>query len=324
MNIQPYQTILAIIGNVFNAHAALLFLPDATNKDTLRLVSAWCPTQIIPECTIIENGVGYIGYLLRNPENPLHIGFNDIQLSNINYYDENKRPDIKTFSAVSVSGGGVLVIDSLEEDAFEDEDQKLLKLFSHLLPQMQIMNATTSMSLQLSNYLYALDALRALKAKNTSWENYIKTVLQITAECTNFEYAVFASKSGNDNSYTIEAENVSLVLQPEQSVEIPFQSPQAGIIGWVLKNGENISNDGLNQASTPLFGNLQDVPQFQATICHKIDVENKTIGVLCLASRTGKPISQELQIFLKLVNAEITHLLERFTLRHKLSEAYKK
>ncbi len=322
MNIHPYQTILAIIGNVFNAHAALLFLPEANNKERLHLISAWCPTQIIPENTIIESGNGYIGFLMRNPEIPLHVGFQDLQLNNINYYDENKTPEIKTFSAVAVADG-VLVIDSLEENAFEDEDQKLLKLFAHLIPQIQIINATTSMSLQLSAYLYGLDAIRLLKENNTPWDNYIKALLKIVADTTNFEYVVFASKSGNDN-YTIEAENVSLVLADEQEVEISFQSPQAGIIGWVLKNDENISNDGLTQASTPLFGNLANIPQFQAVICHKVQVENKTCAVLCLASRSGKPISQELQLFLKLVNSEISQLLEKLSLRHKLRTAYKK
>ncbi len=323
MNNHPYQTILAIIGNVFNAHASFLFLPEANNKEKLHLISAWCPTQIIPENTIIESTDGYIGFLMRNPEQPLHVGFEDIQLNNINYYDENKTPDIKTFSAVAVADG-VLLIDSLEENAFEDEDQKLLKLFAHLIPQMQIINATTSMSLQLSAYLYALDAIRILKEKNSPWDIYLNSILKIIAETTNFEYAVFASKSPNNNAYTIEAENVSLVLESEQAVEIPFQSAQAGIIGWVLKNDENISNDGLTQASTPLFGSLSNVPQFQATICHRVRVEKKTCAVLCLASRTGKPISQELQLFLKLVNAEISQLLERLSLRHKLRESYKK
>ncbi len=326
MSIQPYQTILAIIGNIFDAHAAMLFLPLPENKDKVRLVSSWCPTQVIKEGSEIESGKNYVGFVMRDyQDKPFMVQAPDILDTNFPYYDESRMPEIKSFLAVSVAGGGVLVIDALEEDIFNEDVQNIFSLFAKLIPQIQTMNATSMYSLQLSTYFYALEAIRVIKEKNLPWNDFIKAILKISSEATGMEYCTFVSKSDDNSTHVIEAENVPLLLNDGEPLQIDNSSQNhAGLIAWVLKNEENIFNDGLSQASTPLFSKIENLPLFPMTISMTVKVDNKTCAALCFASQLSKPITQELRVFSHLVSTEIATYLERLTLRHRLRLALKK
>ncbi len=328
MNAHPYQTILAIIGNTFDAHAAMLFLPMAENKEKLSLVSSWCPTQMLVEDTIIESGKSYIGLVMRDfSESIFLVDHNDIISTNFPYYDDSRMPEIQTFLACPVLGGGVLVIDSIEKEAFNEDIQKIFALFAKLIPQIQTMTATSSYSLQISTYFYALEAIRTLKERNVPWNEFLKAILKISSEATGLEYAVFVSKNEDNTKHIIEAENVPLLLTEEKALEIDntlTQQSHAGLIAWVLKNEESIFNDGLSQASTHLFSNIKDLPKFPMTLSLTIKVENAVCAALCLASQKAKPINQEMRMFSNLVATEISQYLERLTMRHRIRNALKK
>ncbi len=314
----PYQTLLAIIGNVFDAHAAALFLPDHENREQLRLVASWCPNTETLENICIEEGQGYVGVVMRNAA-PLLIEHTDIQQNNLNYYGAVK-PDVQTFYATLVANKGVLVIDSLEKDVFKEEDQTLLALFARLIPQIQNITALTTLSLQLSTYFYALEGFNILREKYTSWSEYLHSSLKILSEASGFEYVSFASRPEESNTYLVECENVPLILKDNQSEEISLQS---GMLGWVLRNEEAIYNDGVNRASSLIYGKIAGIPDFKSAICLPLQFEKNTFGAICLASRSKSNITPELKSFLKIATGNISQILEKVYMQHQLNYFYR-
>ncbi len=318
-NNHPFQTLLALVGNVFNANSATLFLPSTPNKEELKIVASWCPNLDIDEKHIALSGKGYVGWVVKN-EKALLVPHTDINISSIGYYkDLNK--EIKTFFAYPVSGGGVLVMDSIEDIEFDEEMQKLCGLFTRLIPQIQIMSATSSFSLQISTYFYAIEAIHTLTEKYTSWQVYIRALLQILSEATGFEYVSFASRAENAEKYSLECENQPLLISENKAIEISVQN---GVLGWVLKNGEAIFNDGINQATAPIYGKINKVPAFVSTITMPIEVEKKIAGAICLASRSAHPLSPELRTFMKLTIGEVSNVLERMSLRFQINSLINK
>lgn len=312
-NTHPYQTLLAIIGNTFGAHALVLFLPDHKNKENVCLVSSWCPSQLTVENSVIESGKGYIGWVARN-SSPLLVPHTDIHIGSFGYYG-SKTPDIQTFLAIPLNGGGVLAMDSLIKDDFDEDVQKLFALFAQLIPQLQIISATSSLSLQVSTYFYALESLHILRERYSSWSEYLKSFLNIISDSTGFEYVSFASCPEDAKSYIVECENLPLIIKNNEPVELPMQT---GMLGWVLKNGESLYNDGIAQPSTPIYGKIKDFPEFPATICVAIQVDRVTCAVLCLASRSSHALSPELRSFVKIASGELAQMLERLSLRYKV------
>ncbi len=312
-NNHPFQTLLALVGNVFNANSATLFLPSTQNKEELKIVASWCPSLDVDEEYRAVSGKGYIGWVMKN-EKALLVPQTDINISSVGYYKDLEK-DIKSFFAYPVSGGGVLVLDSLENFEMDEEMQKLCALFTRLVPQIQIMSATSSFSLQISTYFYAIEAIYTLSEKYTSWQVYIRALLQIISEATGFEYVSFASRAEGAEKYAVECENKPLLISEDKVVEIPVQN---GVLGWVLKNGEAIFNDGIQQASAPIYGKISKVPAFVSTITMPIEIEKSVAGALCLASPSAHPLSPELRTFMKLTIGEVSHVLEKMSLKFQI------
>ncbi len=317
--LHPYQTLLAIIGNVFDAHAALLFMPEAENREQGRLLASWCPNLVLSDNSLHDSKDGYVGWVMRNAS-PLLVDGAELLLSNINYYSDEK-PQIKSFLASPIAGGGLVVIDSLEENAFDEDTQKMLALFARLFPQIQSVNAMTSLSLEISTYYYALEALSLLNEHYSSWRKYLKDSLKIISEASGFEYVAFASRPEESEVYLVECENVPLVLEDEKAVEF---SVQAGMVGWVLRNDESIFNDGFSQAATPLYGKVKNLPEFISNVTIAIKIDKITFATLSFASRTPTAITPELKSFVKMVSANIAHVLEKVYLKHKIYSMLKK
>ncbi len=312
-NNHPFQTLLSLVGNVFNANSATLFLPFKENKEELKIVATWCPSLDIDEEYIAEAGKAYVGWVMKN-EKALFVPHTDINISSIGYY-KNLEKEISSYYAYPVSGGGVLVIDSVVELEFDEEMEKMCALFARLIPQIQIMSATSSFSLQISTYFYALEAIHTLTEKYSSWPVYIRALLQIISEATGFEYVSFASRAEGEEKYAVECENQALLISENKPVEIPLQN---GVLGWVLKKNEAVFNDGINQASAPIYGKINKIPEFVSTITIPIEVEKNVAGALCLASRSPHPLSPELRSFMKISVSEVSHVLEKMSLKFQI------
>ncbi len=312
-NNHPFQTLLSLVGNVFSANSATLFLPFSQSKEKLMVAASWCPSLDIDEEYIAEVGKGYVGWVMKN-EKPIFVQQSDINISSIGYY-KNLEKEIHSFYAYPVSGGGVLVIDGEENFQFDEEMEKMCALFARLIPQIQIMSATSSFSLQISTYFYAIEAIHILTEKYSSWPVYISALLKILSDATGFEYVSFASMGENDQKYSVECENQPLLISDNKAVEIPIQNGQ---LGWVLKQGEAIFNDGINQPSTPIYGKINNIPEFISTITMPIEIEKNVAGALCLASRSPHPLSPELRSFMKVTVCVISSVLEKMSLRFQL------
>ncbi len=311
--LHPYQTLLAIIGNVFDAHAAMLFLPEAENREQGRLLASWCPTEKLEDNALFESKDGYVGWVMKSG-NAFFVKGEEFQLSNINYYSA-KCPEVNSFMATPLAGGGFIAIDSMEADTFNEDTQKMLSLFARLIPQISSINSMSSLSLQISTYYYALEAMNQLQENYVSWRKYLKDALNIISEASGFEYVAFASRPDDSEIYLVECENVPLLLENEKAVEFPVQS---GMVGWVFKNEESIFNDGLSQAATPLYGQVKNLPEFVSNATIAIKIDRVTYAALSFASRTPTQISPELRSFIKMVSVNVSQTLEKVYLKHKL------
>ncbi len=315
IHLYPYQALLTIVGNYFDAHSVSFFVAQSNDKNSVQLLTYWCPAEKLIDNFLVESGRGYVGWVLRNSA-PLLVKSDDLQNVNIDYY-ESYPNEVQSFMACPVLEKNVLCVDSRRENAFDENSQKMLELFASLFGEILKYQAQSSLTSQVSTYYSALEAMHDHYEKYNGWTKYLKNCLQTISEASGYEYVSFVSHPEESPNYIIEAENVPLVLINEKPVEISVQS---GTIGWVIRNEENIFNDGLTQTSTPLYGKIKDIPDFCSTICKTIKVNNTVIATIALASRNSKNITPQLRSFIRTACGNITQAVERLHLRHKMQE----
>ncbi len=137
------------------------------------------------------------------------------------------------------------------------------------------------------------------------------------AESTEFEYVAFATAQEGGSTYTVEGENTPLLITEDGMPELPLTS--GGLVSWVFRNEVPVHAEGADGSpSTPLFGKLPGVPNFQSVMCLPVHLNKVTCGVLCFAGLTPRSLSQNLRTFTKIAVTYLAQYLEMLYLRHRL------
>ncbi len=306
--------ILGIICSVFDAYSAVLFLPAEDGACRLS-VSFSLGDTILPDCEI-RPGKGLVGWILRNQQPVLVSNFEQHNRGLGYYSDDEDEERIKAFMGCPLLSGGALCVDSKRQYSFSEKDQKILQLFAELLTKHRAVQGELSFSGDISRYFAELGIILDLRFRYKRWADYLKNFLQTMIGATGFEYATFASVQTEGETFCVECESTPLLLQDEPLV-LPMTN--GSILGWVFSNEQPVISEDIEGApASVLFGNLRDMPDFQAMMCFPITVNKTTRGVLCLAQSQPRQIDGDLRSFVQQAVEHLSLFLENLYLRTRL------
>ena len=308
------NTLLALVRTTFDAHSAVLFLPDQSGNFTVALSSTDDEPRV-QEVTIAP-GKGLVGWILRHKQ-PVIVNNLDMRHTFLGYYDEEEEGAVSAFMGCYIPEGGALCVDSVRPRAYAEDDQLLLHRFARHIARQVHSAGLASDAEELRRYVSRLDQLSELGVHAPHWRDYLAAFLGLMAESAEFEYAAFATTQEGDTFYTVEGENTPLLITEEGMPELPLAS--GGLVSWVFRNDAPVHSEGSDGApSTPLFGKIDGIPNFQAVICLPIQLNKVTCGVLCLAGTDPRPLPQSLRTFAKIAVSFLAQYLEMLYLRHRL------
>ena len=96
------NTLLALVRTTFDAHSAVLFLPDQSGNYTVAL-SSTDNEPSVQEVTIAP-GKGLVGWILRHKQ-PVIVNNLDMRHTFLGYYDENDEGAISAFMGCAWTAG---------------------------------------------------------------------------------------------------------------------------------------------------------------------------------------------------------------------------
>ena len=306
------DALLGLIASVFDAYSVVVFQFTGKGKSA-RMTASFSLGEQVDAAASISPGKGLLGWILRNKAPVLVDSLEENQV--LGYYQAGCEPDIRSFMGCPIPGGGALCIDSRQRNAFPGKRQKLLHLFAAMIPRLQQTDSRDSRERTLSSYLAALDRMVELRLSYGGWSVYLRQLLALLAETTGFSYAAFASRTNDNSRYIVEGEHPLFLKRQDNKAELPVT---AGIVGWVLRNGEPVLNEGgENGAGTLIYGKHPQMPEFSCSICLPVNVDNAAGGVLCLADKEPRVFTQELRIFVRLVADDLARMLDAISLRYR-------
>ncbi len=300
---------LTLIGENFSAHSVVLFQQNTGNNHA-ELISFFSQSQSIAKDSMIVQGKGLVGWILKNKEALIyHVA--EPNLPNLGYYNDETEDSISSFMGISIAGGLVLCLDSKEKNFFNENKQDELKNFAKFIPTLREMIDLTNKSNYIEKYFYLFEQLSELKKNYMGWSVYLKKFLQILSLGSKFEYMAFASLSDKKGYYLIEGEYPQIL----ETKEFPLSG---GIVGWVFRNNVAVQSDGKrNPSKMPIFGNIKNLPNFCASACIPIQIDKNTVAVIIFASTTYKDLNNEFKLFTRLVSEDLAQFLEVVSLRYK-------
>ncbi len=305
--------ILSLVCSVFDAHSAVLFLPDEGGEEH-KLCASFSLGEDIDEDCAIQAGKGLVGWIIHNRQ-PLLVPNFDQHQGKLGYYLADAEDGIKAFMGCPVPTGGALCVDSKRQYSFSDKDHKLLQLFAELVSRQQGACAQ-DLADDIPRYFAELGIIQDLRSRFKRWPEFLDNFLRTVADATRFDYCAFASLADPDQSYCLEAENRPLFLEGSAKRYLPLGS---GLAGWVFRNEQPVFNGGEDTAiPSALFGRMPGIAPFQATICLPVLVNRTANGVLCLGSESPREIDESMRSFVRQAVDYLALYLENLYLKTRL------
>ena len=113
------DSLLELVRTTFDAHSAVLFLPDRAGNCEVALASTES-APFVREARIAP-GRGLVGWILRHRQSVI---VNDLERhSRLGYYAEDEEEAIVAFMGCHLPRGGALCIDSVRPRAYTEDDQ---------------------------------------------------------------------------------------------------------------------------------------------------------------------------------------------------------
>lgn len=313
-----YEQLLAIVGNVFDAYSAVLFLPDAEGG-TCRAAAAFSLGDALDRDAAIAPGMGLVGWIIREGK-PLLISNFDQRRGVLGYYRGGEEERIRAFMGYPVAAtGGALCLDSRKTYTFGDKDLKILSQFAELAGNHLARSREVETSLVEHGFYQCLRLIATLHKTHPKWTAFRDGLLGLLSRTTGFQYCLLTVRDESGRSYYLEGAS-----------ESPFpggrNGPQRfsvgqGLVGWVFKNQAPVYSGEKDESGTtglPLFGLDVAAGEFKSVICLPIRFSRLTRGVLTLADRRPLPVTEELKAFVAMVAENLALFLENLHLRTRL------
>lgn len=306
--------VLDIVCSIFDAHSAVLFLPEGDGD--AHTIAAWFSLgDNIRERAVIRPGEGLVGWIILERTRLVICPF-DQNEGALGYYRAGEAEGIKAFMGVPLPTGGALIVDSKRQYSFSDKDSKILQMFAELISMQQTLSAH-SLSSDISRYFTDLAMIQNLRFRYKHWPVFLQNFLDIIVRSTDFDYCAFASLEGAGQSFLIEGESTPLLLADGQPARMPLG---AGIAGLVFMNGSEFVTDARSQQPAAIFGKIEDFPNFRSAICMPVEVNKSTCGVLALASSSVIEIDECMRSFVRQAVDHLGLFLENLYLKNRLKK----
>jgi len=313
-----YDQLLAIVGNVFDAYSAVLFLPEA-DGGICRAAAAFSLGDALDRDAAIAPGMGLVGWIIREGK-PLLISNFDQRRGVLGYYRGGEEERIRAFMGYPVAAtGGALCLDSRKTYTFGDKDLKILSQFAELAGNYLARSREVETSLVEHRFYQCLRLISTLHKSHPKWTAFRSGLLELLSQTTGYRYCILTVRDESGRSYYLEGANES-PFPGGRNASQRFSVGQ-GLVGWVFKNQSPVySGEKDDPAATglPLFG--LDVPagDFKSVICLPIHFSRMTRGVLTLADPRPLPVTEELKAFVAMVAENLALFLENLHLRTRL------
>ena len=313
------QQMLALISSVFDAYTVVLFLPcrqrDA-EEDGCRLAAYFSLGDSVRPDTLVKPGQDLVGWILANKQ-PLEVSSLQ-EHGKLIYYGDADEAGIKAFMGCPLPGGGVLCVDTKRQYEFTEREQKHLQLFATLLSGIYTIDSQESRLGDIPRFFARLETLDELRVHYRTWDNYITSFLRIVADAARFDYAAFVSVEVPDESYSISAENRPVLVSGKEPF---YQSINAGLAGWVLRNGQSVVQTGEEGRVPALFGVSSNLPEFASVAVFPV-VINKTVrACLCFGHPEVHPVNASMRTFFREAVGLLTVHTENLYLRMRLRKS---
>ncbi|WP_029895181.1 GAF domain-containing protein [Desulfohalovibrio reitneri] len=309
------QHLLGIICNVFDAHSAVLFLPEG--KEEFGLQAFFSLSDRVRCGARIAPGQGLAGWIIRNRK-PLLINNFDQKRGVLGYYEPGEEASIRAFMGCPLDNGeGALCLDSKRTYSFSDKDQKILHQFAQLISGFNRDICRMQSDFEQHRYYRALETIFALREKHLRWSSFLESLLGILAETTGMGCCFLAVRDDTGSGYFLEG----ATCDPFQgNVERNAFSMNSGTIGWVFKHNSPVFAGGREKASkTALFGKEVATAPFNSLTCLPLLVHKKTRGVLVLADERPRCVDDGLRTFLEMAASNVSLFLENLYLKNRLT-----
>jgi GAF domain-containing protein len=313
-----YDQLLAIVGNVFDAYSAVLFLPEP-GSETCRAAASFSLGDALNRDAAIAPGMGLVGWIIREGK-PLLISNFDQRRGVLGYYRGGEEERIRAFMGFPVAAtGGALCLDSRKTYTFGDKDMKILSQFAALAGSYLVRAREVETSLYEHRFYQCLRLISTLHKANPKWTAFRSGLLSLLSQTTGYRHCILTVRDESGRSYYLEGANES-PFPGGRDVPQKFSVGQ-GLVGWVFKNQTPVysgETDDPGAARLPLFG--LDVPagEYKSVICLPIHFSKKTRGVLTLADPRSLPVTEELKAFVAMVAENLALFLENLHLRTRV------
>lgn len=312
------KAIVDIVGNVFEAHSAVLFLREP-GPEAYRLQASFSLSDDVLSGALLAPGEGLVGWMIRNQQ-PLLITNFDKKRGRLGYYRSGAEQNVRAFMGCPLGQGGVgaLCLDSKRTYSFSERDQKILNQFAQLAASMALEAGRRRREDVVLGYYRCLSALAALRERFTRWEVYLEHFLTLVARASGFEHCVLAVRGEDGTTYSLEG--LSGAARTTAQATYPLGS---GLVGWVFKNNAPVVRgscaSGTEGACQPLFAPEGDPISATSALCLPLLVHRRVRGVLCMASSRPMQIDDELREFANLVAGSLALFLENLYLKNRLT-----
>ncbi|MCK9239625.1 GAF domain-containing protein [Desulfocurvus sp.] len=308
---------LNVVGSVYDAYSAVLFLPAVTGEGFC-IAGKFSLGDGIDGATTIMPGQGLVGWILRNKK-PLLINNFDQKRSHLGYYDHKDESQIKAFMGCPVQGGGALCVDSRRQYSFSDKDQKILDLLARLACDIQSSEFLIGQGMEESRFYRTLQHMVELRARAPRWAAYLTTFLELLAQATGFGQCFLAARDERGANYFLEG--VPEGFFPSH-VPHPGMVPiKSGLVGYVFNSGQPVfSGDrGCCPAGRSLFGKDVPAPELGSFVLLPVVFGRKPRAVLALCSPEVVAVTPAMRNFLGLATANLSLFLENLYLQARLA-----
>lgn len=310
---------LNVVGSVYDAYSAVLFLPSDLGAG-FEIAGKFSLGDNIADGISIQPGQGLVGWILRN-DKPLLINNFDQKRSHLGYYPSKDEAKIKAFMGCPVQGGGALCVDSRRQYSFSDKDQKLLDLFARLANDIQNNAILIDNALEESRFYRTLQHISDLRRQSPRWGAYLASFLELVSQATGFSHCFLAERDEKGKNYFLEG--VPSGFFPAPATRPEKFSIRSGLVGYVFNSGQPVfsGDKGCCPAGKSLLG--KDVPaqDLGSFVLMPVVFGRKTRGVLVLANQEPVAVGPAMRTFLAMATDSISLFLENLYLQSRIAMA---
>lgn len=245
-----FQSLIALLSNILEAHTAALFLYDPQNKE-LQLIASQSTSKFLRERIALPLDQSGILSQVYKQGQPLHMG--KVALENVEaalpFYRDGESGIKALFAAPVAKTRGLVYVDSKRVWGFPDQQQKWVVEMAGVLHSLLEQEFSL---IQRDEYSHILELWHQL-AEAAVVQKDERELARLTVEhCSAFldaDYCFLASREGRDPHYRLIAASSNA---PPAYLQQCFML-ESGLLGWIFRNTKSLLIQKMNPESKDHF-----------------------------------------------------------------------